>query len=66
MGLTDYTISDKKYFESGRDYERKRLLEDLMALTDRLNSGESDANIVMYLYRFIEEKSKEGARNGKE
>lgn len=64
MGLTDYTVSDKKYFESGRNYERKRLLEDLMKLTDRFNSGESDANMVMYLYRFIEEKSKsEGDSN---
>lgn len=64
MGLTDYTISDKKYFESGRNYERKRLLADLMKLTDRFNSGESDANMVMYLYRFIEEKSRgEGNSN---
>lgn len=56
MGLTDYTISDKKYFESGRKYERERILAELMKLTDRFNRGESDANIVMYLYRFIEQQ----------
>lgn len=27
MGLTDYTISDKKYFESGRKYERERIIQ---------------------------------------
>lgn len=27
MGLTDYTISDKKYFESGRNYERERIIK---------------------------------------
>lgn len=59
MGLTDYTISDKKYFESGRKYERERILAELIKLTDRFNRGESDASIVMYLYRFIEEKKVE-------
>lgn len=57
MGLTDYTISDKKYFESGREYERKQLLTELMQLTDRFNRGETSSNIVMYLYRFIEARS---------
>jgi hypothetical protein len=27
MGLTDYTISDKKYWQAGRDYERKQILK---------------------------------------
>lgn len=27
MGLTDYTVSDKKYFESGRKYERERIIK---------------------------------------
>jgi hypothetical protein len=26
MGLTDYTISDKKYFQAGVEYERERIL----------------------------------------
>jgi hypothetical protein len=60
VGLTDYTFNDKKYWEAGRKYERERLLADLTNLTDRLNRGESESNMVRYLYRFIEEKSKEG------
>ena len=27
MGLLDYTISDKKYFNSGREYERERIIK---------------------------------------
>jgi hypothetical protein len=27
MGLTDYTISDKKYWQAGRDYERQRIIK---------------------------------------
>jgi hypothetical protein len=26
MGLSDYTISDKKYFQAGVEYERERIL----------------------------------------
>lgn len=56
MGLTDYTISDKKYWQAGREYEREQILAELTKLTDRFNTGEADSNMVMYLYRFIEEK----------
>jgi hypothetical protein len=27
MGLTDYTISDKKYWQAGRDYENERIVK---------------------------------------
>jgi hypothetical protein len=27
MGLTDYTISDKKFWQAGRDYERQRIIK---------------------------------------
>lgn len=27
MGLTDYTISDKKYFQAGVEYERERIIK---------------------------------------
>ena len=27
MGLFDYSISDKKYFNSGREYERERIIK---------------------------------------
>lgn len=26
MGLTDYTISDKKYWQAGREYEHRRII----------------------------------------
>jgi hypothetical protein len=52
MGLTDYTISDKKYFNSGREYERERILKVLeehlgnMDWDDlvKLIKGEADGN----------------------
>jgi hypothetical protein len=31
MGLLDYSITDKKYFNSGREYERERIKEVLDA-----------------------------------
>jgi hypothetical protein len=27
MGLLDYSIGDKKYFNSGREYERERIIK---------------------------------------
>jgi hypothetical protein len=27
MGLLDYSVSDKKYFNSGREYEQERILK---------------------------------------
>lgn len=47
------------YTQLGAEIERKRILEELTQLTDRFNRGESDANMVMYLYRFIEARSKD-------
>jgi hypothetical protein len=29
MGLVDYTISDKRYFNSGREHERNRIIKHL-------------------------------------
>jgi|688.fasta_scaffold52467_12 hypothetical protein len=34
MGLTDYTISDKKYWNAGRDYERERIIKLLEPLAE--------------------------------
>lgn len=33
MGLTDYTISDKKYWQAGRDYERQRIIKIAQSVT---------------------------------
>jgi hypothetical protein len=40
MGLTDYTISDKKYFQAGVEYERERILKWVEATTDWDDFGE--------------------------
>jgi hypothetical protein len=34
MGLTDYTISDKKYFQAGIEYERERIIKLLESIED--------------------------------
>jgi hypothetical protein len=34
MGLTDYSINDKKYFNSGREYERERIKDVLDTTID--------------------------------
>ncbi len=34
MGLLDYTINDKKYFNSGREYERERIIKLLEPLAE--------------------------------
>ncbi len=39
MGLTDYTISDKKYFQAGVEYERERILKLLETEKFSLPSG---------------------------
>ena len=48
-----------RYRREGAEAERERLLTKLTELTDKLNRGETEANQVMYLYRFIEEQRKE-------
>lgn len=42
MGLTDYTISDKKYFESGRNYERERITKLLEELVTKLDDAKPE------------------------
>lgn len=34
MGLTDYTIMDKRYFNSGVEYERDRILKEIDKLEE--------------------------------
>lgn len=36
MRLQDYTISDKKYWQAGRDYERERIVK---LIRDRVSSA---------------------------
>jgi hypothetical protein len=39
MGLTDYTISDKRYWMAGREYERKRIVKILMDYAPHLTTS---------------------------
>jgi hypothetical protein len=54
MGLLDYSISDKKYFNSGREYERERIKKVLDASRDCECSEtcRTDLNI----YAFVKEE----------
>lgn len=42
MGLLDYSVSDKKYFNSGREYERERIIKLLEPLGCEANGVEHD------------------------
>jgi hypothetical protein len=54
MGLLDYSITDKKYFNSGREYERERIkkLLDISRACDCKDSCKTDVNI----YAFVKEE----------
>lgn len=39
MGLSDYTISDKKYFQAGVEYERERIIK-LVTNSQAINSDQ--------------------------
>lgn len=44
------------HYYQGVSAGRDEVLLELKHLTDRFNMGESSANMVMYLYRFIEDR----------
>jgi hypothetical protein len=44
MGLTDYTISDKKYWQAGRDYERDRIIKRIQERVGELRSCHKSDN----------------------
>jgi hypothetical protein len=54
MGLLDYSVSDKKYFNSGREHEQERILKLLDTSLDCTckNTCKTDINI----YAFVKEE----------
>jgi hypothetical protein len=54
MGLLDYSISDKKYFNSGREHERERIKRLLDTSRDCDCNGvcKTDVNV----YAFVKEE----------
>lgn len=54
MGLTDYSILDKRYFNSGREYEQERILKLLDTSRDCTckDTCRTDINI----YAFVKEE----------
>jgi hypothetical protein len=54
MGLTDYTVSDKKYWQAGRKYEVERIrkLLDTSRDCDCSDTCRTDVNI----YAFVKEE----------
>jgi hypothetical protein len=54
MGLLDYTISDKKYFNSGREYEQERILK--LLDTSRMCTCKDDHVTDVSVYAFVKEE----------
>lgn len=42
MGISDYSIGDKRFFESGREHERERIIKLLESLGCKANGIEHD------------------------
>lgn len=54
MGLTDYSILDKRYFNSGREYEQERILK--LLDTSRICTCEDDCITDINIYAFVKEE----------
>jgi hypothetical protein len=54
MGLLDYSVSDKKYFNSGRDYEQERILK--LLDTSRMCTCKDDCVTDVNIYAFVKEE----------
>jgi hypothetical protein len=54
MGLTDYTISDKKYFNSGREHEQERILK--LLDTSRICTCTDNCRTDINIYAFVKEE----------
>ena len=54
MGLTDYTISDKKYFNSGREHEQERILK--LLDTSRMCICTDNCRTDINVYAFVKEE----------
>jgi hypothetical protein len=54
MGLTDYSILDKRYFNSGREYEQERILK--LLDTSRICTCKDDCITDINIYAFVKEE----------
>ena len=54
MGLLDYSVSDKKYFNSGREYEQERILK--LLDTSRICTCKDDCITDINIYAFVKEE----------
>jgi hypothetical protein len=54
MGLLDYSVSDKKYFNSGREYEQERILK--LLDTSRLCTCKDTCKTDVNIYAFVKEE----------
>jgi hypothetical protein len=54
MSLEDYTIADKKYFNSGREHERERIKR--IIDTPRMCQGHEDCKTDVNIYAFVLEE----------
>lgn len=54
MGLTDYSIGDKSFFESGREHEKERILK--LLDTSRACTCKDDCITDVNIYAFVKEE----------
>lgn len=54
MGLTDNTITDKRFFNSGREHERERILK--LLDTTRMCTCKDDCITDINIYAFVKEE----------
>jgi hypothetical protein len=54
MGLTDYSILDKRLFESGRAHEQERILK--LLDTSRMCTCKDDCITDVNIYAFVKEE----------
>lgn len=50
MGLTDYTISDKKYYIAGREHEREAILNYIQSRIDDFKLSSKDDCCPSHIY----------------
>jgi len=54
MGISDYTMGDKRFFESGREHERERILK--LLDTSRPCTCTDDCRTDINIYAFLKEE----------
>jgi len=54
MGISDYTMGDKRYFNSGREYEQERILK--LLDTSRECTCTDNCRTDVNIYAFVKEE----------